>query len=199
MRPSVTAVFPAFTADFEGCTRYLYLDVKGLVTTGRGNLVDPMPAALALPWKRHDGSLASSTEVAEAWQTVKGAQWLCQHGGAAFATLTTLRLDPADVDALTLAKLRQNDAALAGRFPFWDDLPASAQLAVHSLAWACGPAFRFPLLEAALADRDWATCADECQMDETGNPGLRPRNAADRALFAACLDPGDPDTISGWP
>ena len=47
-------------------------------------------------------------------------------------------------------KLGQMDAYLAKRFPEWEEWPADAQLATLSMAWACGPAFRFPRLEAAL-------------------------------------------------
>ena len=104
------------------------------------------------------------------------------------------------VNDLTLAKLRANDAILSARFAGWETLPAAVQLAVHSMAWACGPAFRFPRFEAALAARDYATCAVECHLDTTGNPGLAPRNAAQVALFtAAALFVADPDTIPGWP
>ena len=197
MRDSVAAVFPAFTETFEGHTTYLYLDVKGLVTTGRGNLVDPLSAALALPWQNPDGTPASRDRISAAWMTVKTAKAIEQRGGAAFASLTTIRLSAQAVDDLTTAKLRSNDEILAARFAGWEGLPADAQLAVHSLAWACGPAFRFPRFEAALASRDWAECAVECHLDETGNPGLAPRNAANEALFLSAAS-GDPSLVNGW-
>lgn len=198
MRPSVAAIFPTFTERFEGHTAYLYLDVKGLVTCGRGNLVDPLSFAQALPWTHPGGTPATSDEIADAWTAVKRAQWLAPRGGAAFAPLTLIRLSEEAIDGLTAAKMQANDRTLASRFDGWEDLPADVQLAVHSLAWACGPAFRFPHFEAALTIRDYPTCAVECQMASAQNPGLAPRNAADRALFLSAANGGDPTTVNGW-
>ena len=49
MRESVRRGFIGFSAPFEGRLHYMYLDVKGLVTTGVGNLIDSVGAAQALP------------------------------------------------------------------------------------------------------------------------------------------------------
>lgn len=203
MKPAVETVFPAFTEAFEGCPRIpqgtpMYVDVLNLVTTGRGNLIDPVEAALPLPWVRvSDGSPASADEVRAEWTRVKTGHFALV-GWRAASRGATVVLTQEAVDDLTLAKLHSNDALLRGRFDGWEDLPADVQLAVHSVAWACGPAFRFPRLEAALNARDWATCATECQMSETGNPGLIPRNRADKALFLSALAGGDPDVVNGW-
>lgn len=51
------------------------------------------------------------------------------------------------------------------------------------MAWACGAAFHFPLLDAALRTRDFLGAALECRIDERGNPGVVPRNAANRTLL----------------
>ena len=75
--------------------------------------------------------------------------------------------------------------ALARRFPDLPTWPASAQLAVLSLAWACGPGFRFPKTEAAIRTQDWATAAEEGVINSVGNPGVIPRNKANRQLFLA--------------
>ena len=45
MRPSVFAAFPGFITRFEGRLPFMYLDTKGLVTTGVGNLIDPLVPA----------------------------------------------------------------------------------------------------------------------------------------------------------
>ncbi len=204
MRDAIVAPFLALTSRFEGTCGWLYLDVLGLVTTGRGNLVDPFAAAANLPWQRPDGTDATYDEIRGAWEIVKSRRDLCQHGGAAYAPLTTIRLSAEAVDDLTLGKLRSNDSTLAARFPGWADLPACVQLATHLLAWACGPAFRFPRLAAAINVSDWgATIAEvdaesgrrECEMDPKGNPGLLPRNAAIVALFAFATVSADPDAL----
>jgi len=52
------------------------------------------------------------------------------------------------------------------------------------MALACGPAFRFPKLEAALRSLDFRTAAIECFMPEEATiSGLRPRNRANKVLY----------------
>lgn len=41
MYPSVTSFFRVFNEPLEGVVAYMYLDIKGLVTVGVGNLIDP--------------------------------------------------------------------------------------------------------------------------------------------------------------
>ena len=50
VHPSVLADWGAWTAQFEGRVAWPYLDVKGLVTVGLGCLIDPVSAALPLPF-----------------------------------------------------------------------------------------------------------------------------------------------------
>ena len=45
MRASVKNQFRTFNAPLEGVVKYMYLDIKGLVTIGVGNLIDPINAA----------------------------------------------------------------------------------------------------------------------------------------------------------
>lgn len=183
MRPAVRAAFVGFTAPLEGVVRYLYADNKGLVTVGIGNLVDPVASAVHLPFRRPDGTLASRDEIVADWARVKNDPNAATRGHRYAATITTLRLTGEDIERLVMGKLDANDAALSRRFPEFETWPADAQLATHSMAWACGSAFRFPRLEAALRARDFALAAIECNMNEAGNPGLRPRNIANRVLY----------------
>jgi GH24 family phage-related lysozyme (muramidase) len=197
MRPAVSAIFPTFTATYEGRCSWMYRDVKGLITTAAGLLIDPVALAATLPWHHSDGLQASPDDIIAGWGAVKAM--LPGRLATSYQVATDLRLADDAIDSLTRAKMSANDAILASRFAGWEDLPADAQLGVHSLAWACGPAFRFPHFEAALAVRDWVTCAIECRMTETGNPGLRARNIANVALFTSAGEPGDPSVVRGWP
>ena len=78
MFPAVQSGFPAFSAKFEGRVSYMYLDVKGLVTVGVGNLVDPVSVAQALPFRFKNkpgigapGSPATPDQIAAEWQTTQ--------------------------------------------------------------------------------------------------------------------------------
>jgi GH24 family phage-related lysozyme (muramidase) len=204
MKPSALAAFRDFSTKFEGYLPYMYLDIKGLVTTGMGNLIDPIGAALELPWRRPDGSLATESEVRAAWNLVKARIDLAPKYGTAFAGLTTLRLDKAGIEQLIARKLRENEAYLRRRFPDYERWPADAQLGLHSMAWAMGPGFHFPDFDAAVnrPRPDFDAAARASHMDASGNPGLVPRNSANFQLFtnaARVLERGaDPETLY-WP
>ncbi len=184
MRDSVRAAFVGFTSAFEGVVPWLYQDVKGLVTIAIGNLVDPIQYAMPLPFvDRVTGAPAARDDIAAEWLRVKGDASLARLGHRAAERITRLRLTPEGVEFVVSRKLEQNDQHLRARFPDFEDWPACAQLATHSMAWACGPGFQFPRLVLALRGRAFETAADECHMDETGNAGLRPRNAANKVLY----------------
>jgi GH24 family phage-related lysozyme (muramidase) len=198
MKPEVRDAFPTFTDAFEGRTGYLYTDVFGLVTTGRGNLVDygyrrsdpngpqgasdPAPA-LSLGWhvSASDPTLATAQQIRSQWFKVKAAWPATQSVHCEW--LTSIRLYLSDIDALTYRKLDEMWAQLLRIYPGAEDWPACAQLGLISMAWAMGASFNFPKFHAAALARDWLVCMTECAMDATHNPGLEPRNAANRALF----------------
>ncbi len=184
MRSAVRACFYAFNAPMEGEVNHLYVDVKGLVSIGVGHLVDPLAYAIQLPLKRSDGTLASRDEIVADWAAVKNGPDFARLGHRAAARVVRLHLTKEDLGALLLAKLDQNDTVLRRRFPDFETWPSDAQLAAHSLSWACGPHFRFPKLEAALLALDFVTSSVEVFMPEEATiSGLRPRNRANRLLF----------------
>lgn len=205
MRDCVRAAFVEFTAKFEGVVGgYLYQDVRGLVSTDIGYLADPLSLALPLPFVHADGTPATKAEITAEWIRIKdlppdeNGRAAAQLGHLYAKRFATLHLTWISVKTMTLRKMDENDAALWRRFREFEDWPADAQLATHSMAWACGSAFHFPHLSAALQSRDFMMAAEECHMDERGNPGLAPRNKANRILYQnAAL--GDDPSILYWP
>ena len=195
--PATTDHFTAFTIAYEGKTPYPYTDSKGLVTTGIGNLIDDGSAGpmQALPW-RHGvgGPLATSQEVGNAYDALKSAWPGVQ--STACASLTDLRLDDAGIAAVVGKQLASNQNYLKGKYPGLPSWPADAQLAMHSLAWAWGPAFANVwttvdgqgFVNAANALRpDFGAMAgmmkDASAHEETINAGIIPRDAATENLF----------------
>lgn len=183
MHDSVRDAFYGVNAPWEGVTTWLYLDVLGLVTVGVGNLVDPVEYALGLPFVHADGRRATREEIRSAWLAVKARKDMAARGGGAFRSLTTIRLTDDGVCQLVAKKLRQNAAHMRLRFVGWDSWPADAQLAVLCLAWAVGPSFRWPMLEAALRSGNFALAALECRISDKGNPGVKPRNEGMQAML----------------
>jgi GH24 family phage-related lysozyme (muramidase) len=198
MRPSVYSAFVSFQSHFEGVCAWPYLDVKGLATVAVGLLIDPVETALGLPWVIGEYA-AIESEVRQQWAALKAqpAARLASY----YLPFTTIRLTPAGIQQVTLAKAAEMEIILRTYFPGYDNAPADAQLGLLSMAWALGPAFspRWPMFTAAFRKGDWATCADQCALSTAGNPGVAPRNVACRKLFEAAVTAPDDDTLTGWP
>ncbi len=202
MHDSVRNGFNAFSEPLESREHMMYLDVKSLVSTGVGNLLDaddpenfgsnpvPLPDIFTLDWTdRTTGVPADSAAVEDEYRKIK-------FSGTANAPISQKRaiaqllVSDQSVDALITRKLDAFEISLRGRPPFagYDGWPAPGQLGLLSMAWAMGPMFRFPHFETAAADGDWLTMARECRMTEAGNPGVIPRNVRNGLLF----------TLAGW-
>lgn len=191
MHDTVIHIWIEFSKELEGYVNHMYLDIKGLVTIGIGNLIDPCSAALALPFiRKGDGALASQREIRFDWQTVKTRPELAKKGHRAAAKYTRLMLTESSIAKLVMQKLLSNEKILKQRFKHWDQWPADAQLAVSSHAWALGPSFskKWPLLSQSLDNQNWKRAASQCQMREFDNPGVAPRNIINRQLFLAAHD-----------
>lgn len=184
MRDSVKSAFFGYTDGFEGYVPHMYLDVKQLVTVGRGDLIDPVAAALDCPFMRADGSPATLHEVQEEWIRVKSLGEAGAKGGHLYAAkVCQLHLTREGVDAVSLKRLAQDEAVLRRRFPAWDLFCADAQLGIISMDWAMGSWFKFPKFVAAANVQDWDTCVKECHISELNNAGVHPRNLAQEVLF----------------
>lgn len=194
MHKAVQDNFRKFNEPFEGVVSFMYVDIKGLVTVGVGNLIDPVGLALDLPFEFRDkpgiatpGKAASKAEIRAEWSKIKADQSLAQRGHRAAGKVATLELDDDGVAALIAQRLQANETTLkrTAAFKDFDAWPADAQLGVLSMAWAMGPGFgaRFPKFSAACKRQDFAAAAQNCRIAEAGNPGVVPRNVADRQLF----------------
>jgi len=187
MQSSVEQNFVQFTKPFEGTVNYMYLDIKGLVTVGIGNLIDPVNLALALPFVHNsDNSPASQSEIQAEWTKVKQNAKLAQQGyKAAAPPFTTLKLTDAAITQLVGKQLNANQAILKQTFTDFESWPADAQLGLLSMAWGLGAGFasKWPLFKAACLARNWSSAAQNCQISTAGNPGVAPRNTANVLLF----------------
>jgi hypothetical protein len=202
MHDSVRAAFLPFSEPLEARIHFMYLDVKSLVSTGVGNLLDaddmqhfgtnptPLPDIFTLDWFDKDTHQPASREEIEAeYRTVKFSG--TSHASTAQKEqITRLRISDDAINTLVTAKLDSFETTLKNREPFagWDNWPADGQLGLLSMAWAMGPLFKFPKFQDAASRGDWATMARECTMTEAGNAGVIPRNVRNALLF----------TLAGW-
>jgi len=196
MYQSVRDVFTDFTAQYEGAVPWMYLDFVGLVTVGVGNMIDPIGSALAVKDQFVDESGNPPADPDQAltddWNAVHAFADQQRNADqnhkllAAFFQPPRTSLHMTDPYALVLSHADGDEQTLRNRFQDWDDpnsWPADAQIAVLSMSYAMGPGFNFPNFVAACQAHDWKTAAGESHMSEAGNPGVAPRNVADRVLL----------------
>ncbi len=205
MRDIVHTSWLAFTGPLEGAAvPSLYNDVRGMTTIAYGNLVDSVGAVIGLPFVWPDGRRATTAEIAAAWQAVHNDPQAAIQGWRYAARLTPLRLTPGGIESLVASRLESNDRILRARLPGWDDVVACGQMALHSLAWACGANAHFPRLFQAVADGDYEEAAVQIHMNEwtpegIHNRGLIPRNVAQKILMRNAARVRDyhldPDTL----
>lgn len=200
MYESVSDAFTPASKKFEGYLPWMYTDVKGLVTTGMGNLIDPVENALNLPWKHGvGGPAATQQEIMAAWNAVKHGG-MDQAGGGKQSGLSDLRLDDDGIQQVIGQKLTNNESILRKRISNWDTLPANVQLACLLMAWAMGANFAYPHFLALITSAvpDFRAAADQAYMPDnpqksmdyppTSNPGLRPRNVLVKMLLQQAAD-----------
>ncbi len=184
----VRAAWLAFTEPLEGGVPFFYLDVRGIVTVAYGNAIFSPADAARLPLMRAGGVPATRDEIVAAYERVLGDPHAANRGHLYAKGLTTIRLTREGMGDLALGKYDSNDRILRARVPDWDEMPACARCALHSLAWACGANAHFPRLFSAVNARDFARAALEIHMNEITpegirNAGLVPRNVRNRTLM----------------
>ena len=187
MRDSVRSRWLEFTEALEGGVPWPYADIRNLITVAYGNLIDPMSTAMSLPWfvgaphedcEDHPDLMAACGCAVRASREVIASQWLRLKGdpraaktGHLYARgLTTIRLTMRGMATLAHGKLASNHADLVRQIPDLDDMPACAQMAMNSLAWACGSRAVFPKLFEAVRGRDFAAAAVHIRMNEWTSP-----------------------------
>lgn len=205
MWPSVSAFFQEFNEPFEGSIPWFYLDVRGLVTIGVGNLVDPLPVALSIPMTSPDGTPASPSQITSDWNVVKSRQSLASSGARAFESLTTTRLIPSALSSLIQTRLASNDLVFSRRFSNWASWPADAQLGILSMAWAVGAGAiltSWPHFWSACLGLNFLGAAAQSQISTVGNPGVIPRNSANELCFsnaAGVISSGSDRSVLWYP
>lgn len=187
MKQSVKDIFFSFNQQFEGTVPYMYLDILGKVTVGVGNLIDPISLCLNLPFlHKSDSSIASKNDIIMEWRTVKLNTQLAKQGHLAASKITKLFLTAAAISNLVTSKSIEFETYLKTHaFTNFDQYPADAQLAIMSMAWACGEGLGsiFINFKKSCLNQDWNTAADQCNIRTTNNAGLIPRNKANRKLL----------------
>src|SRR5262245_57959902 len=125
IRSNVKQLWAQFNEDLEGVYASPYCDVRGLITTAVGCLIDPIHLALALPWAIGDRA-ANQEEITNDWQALKERKDELSHWVASRqAPLTSIRLRAEEIELLVQRRLAANVAYIeAHLMPGFGEFPA---------------------------------------------------------------------------
>ena len=166
---------------WEGYADNMYVDTRGFVTVGIGNMLPSAEAAKKLPFiDAKTGKPATPEQIEAAFAAV--ARMRKGMSADKYAAATTLRLPESTVRQLASDRLKNEFLpALRRMFPGFDSYPASAQKALVDMAYnlGAGGLAKFKNLRAACEAGDWARAATECSRS-TSRPA---RNEWTRQMF----------------
>jgi GH24 family phage-related lysozyme (muramidase) len=169
----------------EGNVSHMYLDTKGLVTVGIGNMLPSAAAAQALPFiDRDTRNRATAAQIATDFASVESQP--DSKASKYYRQFTKLDLPSVDVDSLFRARVDEFVGQLKAAYPQFDSYPAGAKLALLDLVFNMGIGklkshTEWPKLNAAIAKQDWITAASECNRPDANAR----RNAETKAYFIA--------------
>lgn len=165
----------------EGNKSFMYLDSKGYVTVGIGNMLPSAAVARELRFITQATGYKATTEEIDADYASVAAQ---KKGKSAnfYRSFTKLDLPDVEVNDLFRSRVAEFQTQLRRVFPKYDSYPSPAQLALLDMVFNMGTGSlrsKFPKMTKSVQSEDWATAATECHRPES-NPV---RNATTEELF----------------
>jgi hypothetical protein len=192
MHAAAQSAWYRFIRRHEGEVAFMYLDTKGLVTVGIGNLIDPVGLAMGLPFQfkavnranAPAGRAATRAEIDAEWRALKhhqDRQQLITGGHRLCDAVTNLELGEANRMQLFEDKTAANERQLRAAFNDFDWWPADAQLGLMAMAWGLGAGFpaRWPRFSAACQRKDFDAAAADSKISTWRSE----RNDASLRLF----------------
>jgi GH24 family phage-related lysozyme (muramidase) len=184
---------------WEGDKSFMYLDTRGYVTTGIGNKLGSVAAALELPWQHKEtGRPATPAEIGGAFERVRGltSKYAAKHpdgknpfSATHYEEKSDLVLGPGAARELAAHRLETEFLpGLRAALPGFDHYPLPAQRALVDMAYTLGVnglETKFPNMIAACKAGDFERAAEQCHRRAQSNEHRHgdERNIATRNLF----------------
>jgi GH24 family phage-related lysozyme (muramidase) len=171
---------------FEGIVPWMYLDTRGLVTVGVGEMLPNAAQAETLAFVDSDGQPSTPEAIAADYGRVMS---LIPSKVAAFYRSPTSPILPhGAIDTLLMNHLAFFDTQLNTRFPAYPSFPDAAKLGLLDMIYNLGVTglFRnFPKFMQCVQNQDWVGAAAQCHRN---GPSLT-RNEWTRQQFLAAAIP----------
>lgn len=171
----------ALIKQHEGSIPYMYLDTRGNVTVGVGQLLSTVADAQQLPFVRRTTQASASAEEIEADFNNVASQQAGQVAQA-YQQYTQLELTQEAIDALLDQRIAEFQDGLQGAYQGFDSYPDTVQEALLDMSFNLGLSGlvnKFPKLRQAAEAGNWQVCAQECKRRGISDE----RNQATQELF----------------
>ena len=148
---------------FEGTVPWMYLDTRGFVTVGVGELLANSAKAETLAFVDPDGEPCTQDAILDEFNRVSGL--VPAKVSAFYRSPTSPVLPHAAIDTLLMNHLSFFDGQLAGRFPNYADFPDPAKLGLLDMIYNLGQVGlfqHFPHFMAAVDKQNWLGAAANC-------------------------------------
>lgn len=179
---------------FEGTVPWMYLDTRGFVTVGVGELLANAAKAETLAFVDPDGEPSTQGAILDEFNRVSAL--LPAKVAAFYRSPTSPVLPHSAIDTLLMNHLNFFDGQLAGRFPNYADFPDPAKLGLLDMIYNLGQVGlfqHFPHFMAAVDKQDWLNAAANCHR--VGPSQERNDWTHQQFVAAAAASPAsDPDT-----
>src|SRR5215475_2926641 len=149
--------------EFEGVVPWMYLDTKGLVTVGVGQMLPDAASAQSLAFTDPSGQPATQDAIQSDYDRVSAlAPGKCP---GFYHTSTSLVLPDPAIDMLLMKRVTDFDDQLRERFQAYASFPDPAKLGLLDMIYNLGRdgLFQhFPHFMAAVDKQDWLAAAANC-------------------------------------
>jgi GH24 family phage-related lysozyme (muramidase) len=167
---------------------WMYLDTKGFVTVGVGELLANPANAQALAFVDADNQPSTPEAILADYQRVSALAPAKLPGF--YRSSTSPTLPHATIDALLLHHVTFFDGQLAQRFPNYSSFPDPAKLGLLDMIYNLGVTglFKgFPMFMSFVQNQNWAGAATQCHRNgpsQTRNDWTRQQFLAAAAIAA---------------
>jgi GH24 family phage-related lysozyme (muramidase) len=153
-------------AIFEASIPWMYLDSRGYVTVGVGDMLPNVTSAQALAFVDSSSQPASPAAILADFQRV--AAMTSNLTANAYRTATALQLPTDAVTALLMARIRDFDQNLSAKFSGYSTFPDPAKLGLLDMIFNLG-AYKlfstYPTFMRYVENTDWAGAALQCHRN----------------------------------